>query len=81
ILNDGQYLVLCAWKKQTELLSQALYVEIDMAFKRVYDFDEYYLKKTKDERLDDYLQDLGSYYNDGWYTPIWEVEDPIADFV
>ncbi|CAG8530818.1 19308_t:CDS:2 [Gigaspora margarita] len=43
------------------------------------EFDEYYSEKTKDERLDDYLQDLDGYYNDGWYTPIWEVEDPIGD--
>ncbi|CAG8446176.1 21539_t:CDS:2 [Gigaspora rosea] len=42
-------------------------------------FDEYYSEKTKDEVLDDYLQDLGGNYNDGWYTPIWEVEDSIAD--
>ncbi|CAG8810568.1 13979_t:CDS:2, partial [Racocetra persica] len=36
ILDNGQYLVLCTRKEQTELLSQALYVEIDMAFKRVH---------------------------------------------
>ncbi|CAG8472966.1 35697_t:CDS:1, partial [Racocetra persica] len=35
-LDSGQYLVLCTQKKQTELLSQLLYVEIDMAFKRIY---------------------------------------------
>ncbi|CAG8769678.1 19310_t:CDS:2, partial [Racocetra persica] len=35
-LDSGQYLVLCARKEQTELLSQSLYVEIDMAFKRIH---------------------------------------------
>ncbi|CAG8475651.1 14241_t:CDS:2 [Cetraspora pellucida] len=43
------------------------------------DFDEIYLQEaTKDENLVDYLQDFDDNYN-GWYTPIWEVEDPIAD--
>ncbi|CAG8703443.1 20202_t:CDS:2, partial [Gigaspora rosea] len=36
ILDDGQYLVLYTRKEQTELLSQALYAEIDMAFKRIH---------------------------------------------
>ncbi|RIB10418.1 hypothetical protein C2G38_2206187, partial [Gigaspora rosea] len=35
-LDNGQYLVLCARKEQTELLFQTLYVEIDMAFKRIH---------------------------------------------
>ncbi|CAG8792864.1 28385_t:CDS:2, partial [Gigaspora margarita] len=34
--DSGQYLVLCAQKEQMELLSQSLYVEIDMVFKRIH---------------------------------------------
>ncbi|CAG8821791.1 1647_t:CDS:1, partial [Dentiscutata erythropus] len=41
------------------------------------DFDEYCYEK-KEERLTDYLQDLGGNYNE-WYTPIWDSEDPITD--
>ncbi|CAG8742564.1 14953_t:CDS:2, partial [Cetraspora pellucida] len=34
--DNGQYLVLCTRKEQTELFAKSLYAEIDMAFKRIY---------------------------------------------
>ncbi|CAG8797624.1 30451_t:CDS:2, partial [Racocetra persica] len=35
-LDNGQYLVLCAQIEQSEFLSQSLYIEIDMSFKRIH---------------------------------------------
>lgn len=35
-LDNGQYIVLCATKQQTKVLSELVYIEIDMAFKRIH---------------------------------------------
>ncbi|CAG8533377.1 5409_t:CDS:2 [Racocetra fulgida] len=64
-------------RELTPFVNDNAYNKIDQSSE--IDFDEDDLQeKTKDESLTDYLQDFSGNYN-GWYTPIWEVEDPIAD--
>ncbi|CAG8605581.1 14531_t:CDS:2 [Racocetra persica] len=64
-------------RELTPFVNDNAYNNIDQSSE--IDFDEDDLQeKTKDESLADYLQDFSGNYN-GWYTPIWEVEDPITD--